>query len=166
MSSSAAVIVWAQVRLGVCPIEQCDFARGAASKIVKPRPTTATSIPGMLQLFQNEWDAVMLETYSLRKQLQKTREELSTSLYREDAAQRVIARLLKERDEARACVAPLPVSGSSPFMRRSVVRALGSAHRTRARAPPHCVSVRARVVRGPRRTPGPCPVPHHHTMPM
>lgn len=39
------------------------------NKVVPPRPTTATSIPAMLTLFQNEWDAVMSETYTLKQQL-------------------------------------------------------------------------------------------------
>lgn len=40
------------------------------NKTVKPRPVTATSIPSMLQLFQNEWDALMLETYTLKQHLE------------------------------------------------------------------------------------------------
>ena len=43
----------------------------AATKTVKPRAPTATSIPSLLSLFQNEWDAVVLETYSLKQQLEQ-----------------------------------------------------------------------------------------------
>jgi len=74
------------------------------NKAVKPRPPTATSIPGLLHTFQNEWDALMLETYTLKQQLDSVRQELAHSLYQHDAATRVIARLIKERDEARAAL--------------------------------------------------------------
>lgn len=36
---------------------------------VKPRPVQATSIPGMLAMFQSEWDALMLETFTLKQHL-------------------------------------------------------------------------------------------------
>jgi len=88
-----------------------DLVPIKVNKVVKPRPTTATSIPSMLQLFQNEWDATMLETYSLREQLESVRQELSHTLYQHDAACRVIARLIKERDDARNQLASLKARG-------------------------------------------------------
>lgn len=72
-----------------------------ANKVVQPRPPNATSVPGLLALFQVEWDAMMLESYQLKKELDDVRKELATSLYQNDAACRVIARLMKERDDAK-----------------------------------------------------------------
>ena len=43
----------------------------------------------------------MLESYSLKQQYLRIRQELSQALYQNDAANRVIARLIKERDAAR-----------------------------------------------------------------
>jgi pre-mRNA-processing factor 19 len=91
---------------GKCPItgqelSLTDVMDVATNKAVKPRPQQATSVPGMLTLFQNEWDAVMLETYTLKQHLEAVRQELSHALYQHDAACRVIARLIKERDAAR-----------------------------------------------------------------
>lgn len=68
---------------------------------MKPRPPALTSIPSLLSVFQNEWDALALETFTLKQHLSQLRQELSTALYNNDAAVRVIARLTKERDEAR-----------------------------------------------------------------
>lgn len=86
-----------------------------SSHIVRPRPPTLTSIPALLTTFQNEWDALALETYNLKEQLTRTREELATSLYQHDAAVRVIARLTKERDEARDALSKVTVSaGGGP----------------------------------------------------
>ena len=82
-------------------------------RIVRPRPPTQTSIPALLASFQNEWDAVILESYQLKQQLAETRQELSTALYYNDSAEKVIARLQKERDEARDALSKVTISSSS-----------------------------------------------------
>lgn len=50
---------------------------------------------------------------SSRKESYSTREELSQSLYMHDAACRVVARLIKERDDAKAALSDLKVSAIS-----------------------------------------------------
>jgi len=87
------------------PLSVDDLISVRVNKVVKPKPATATSIPALLSTFQNEWDAVMLETYTLKQQLESVRQELSHALYQHDAACRVIARLIKERDDARSALA-------------------------------------------------------------
>jgi pre-mRNA-processing factor 19 len=73
----------------------CDLAQ-------RPRPLSATSLPAMMAMFQNEWDDLVVESHATRRQLHATRRELSHALYQHDAACRVIARLTKERDDALA----------------------------------------------------------------
>lgn len=91
---------------GKCPVTnvaltESDLLELKANKAVKPRTLSSTSIPGLLASFQNEWDEVMLETFTLKQHLDTTRQELAQALYQYDAACRVVARLMKERDEAR-----------------------------------------------------------------
>jgi pre-mRNA-processing factor 19 len=86
-----------------------DLIELKSQRIVRPRPPTLTSIPSLLSVFQEEWDALALETYTLKKSLAETRQELSTALYQHDAAVRVIARLTKERDEARDALSKINV---------------------------------------------------------
>ncbi|KAI8059124.1 WD40-repeat-containing domain protein [Gongronella butleri] len=73
----------------------------ATPSTVKPRPPKFSSVPSILSALQNEWDSVMLESFTLKQQYQQVRQELSHALYQNDAATRVIARLKKERDSAR-----------------------------------------------------------------
>lgn len=81
-------------------------------RVVRPRPPTLTSIPSLLSIFQEEWDALALETYTLQQNLAQTRRELSAALYQHDAAVRVIARLTMERDEARDALSKVTVGAT------------------------------------------------------
>ncbi len=94
-------------------LDREDLLAVKTARIVRPRPPTLTSIPALLSTFQNEWDALALETYTLQEQLARTREELATALYQHDAAVRVIARLTKERDEARDALSNITVSAAA-----------------------------------------------------
>jgi pre-mRNA-processing factor 19 len=64
----------------------------------------AGTIPGLLGALGSEWDALMQETFTLRRTLEGTREELSQALYQHEAACRVIARLVRERDQLRGAL--------------------------------------------------------------
>jgi pre-mRNA-processing factor 19 len=61
---------------GVCPITQEsmteeDLLVVKTETMTTPRTLTSNSIPGLLQTFQNEWDALMLETFTLKQQNQE-----------------------------------------------------------------------------------------------
>jgi pre-mRNA-processing factor 19 len=88
-----------------------DLIELKSPNVVTPRAPNFTSIPAMLSAFQNEWDALVLESHTLKQHLAQTRQELSLALYQHDAAVRVIARLQKERDDAREALSNVTVSG-------------------------------------------------------
>ena len=56
------------------PLNAEDLIELKASPLVKPKPPSATSIPAILKTLQDEWDAVMLNTFTLRQQLQTARQ--------------------------------------------------------------------------------------------
>lgn len=70
-----------------------------------------SSIPTMLNSFQSAWDSLSLELFQLRSELDKTRKELSLSLYKQDAAIKVAVEACKERDEARKALSKLIDNG-------------------------------------------------------
>ncbi|KAL9045934.1 MAG: hypothetical protein Q9214_001111, partial [Letrouitia sp. 1 TL-2023] len=90
-----------------------DLVELKSTRIVRPRPPTLTSIPSLLSVFQSEWDALAHEIFNLRQQLLQTRQELSTALYQNDAAVRVVARLSRERDEAREALSTFSITGAT-----------------------------------------------------
>jgi len=98
-------------RTGQCPLTgvdldfEADFVELKVAPASLPKPLVANSVPGILQMFQAEWDNVMLEVHQLRKNLDQTRRELSQALYQHDAACRVICRLLKEKEELQGALA-------------------------------------------------------------
>ena len=83
------------------PCSAGDLVALQGVALARPRPVAAASVAGMLGALQSEWDAQMLEHFELRRTLEDTRRELSQTLYQHDAAVRLIARLVRERDAAR-----------------------------------------------------------------
>ncbi|KAJ1483743.1 WD40-repeat-containing domain protein [Baffinella frigidus] len=113
-----AVIAKYLLETGRCPITGQELAAAdlidlKANPEVKPKPVSATSLPGMIGAFQTEWDASVIETHMLRKELEQVRNELAHTLYQHDAACRVIAKLIQERDAAVA-VANDPARRAAP----------------------------------------------------
>lgn len=90
-------------------LEPSDLITLQSPRAVKPRPPTLTSIPSLLSTFQNEWDAIMLETFTLKQTMHSLRQEISSLQYENDSAARVIARLLRERDESRDALSKMSV---------------------------------------------------------
>ncbi|EDQ84987.1 uncharacterized protein MONBRDRAFT_34443 [Monosiga brevicollis MX1] len=96
------------------PLDVSELIQIQAPEFNVPRAPAATSLPSLLKTFQDEWDAAMLETFELKRENHKLTQELTQSLYQHDAATRVIARLIKERDQARQALESLQASGVAP----------------------------------------------------
>jgi len=82
---------------GQCPITGCDLSEDDlidvnVAPVARPKPLAVNSIPGMIQMFQAEWDTMVMEVYEMRKALDQSRKELAHALYYNDAALRVVSR--------------------------------------------------------------------------
>ena len=89
---------------GRCPITNLQLSLNdllplQVNHSAKPRPLSSQSVPGLLQSLSDEWNASVLETHAIKKQNDLLKQELSHSLYQYDAACRVIARLVKEKEQ-------------------------------------------------------------------
>lgn len=92
-----------------------DVSSGTASKVTPP--ARAPTVSSLLDMLQREHDALLLELFDTRQSLEETRRELSQALYQNDAAVRVISRLVMERDGAKAKLAvfePSPGGEAAP----------------------------------------------------
>ncbi|OXA62747.1 pre-mRNA-processing factor 19 [Folsomia candida] len=89
------------------PLDIDQLIEIKAPAFVKPKPPSCTSIPAILKILQDEWDAMALHSFTLSDQLNIARKELSLALYEREAACRVIARLTDEVAEARGALATL-----------------------------------------------------------
>ncbi|RNE97276.1 putative splicing factor XB2 [Trypanosoma conorhini] len=74
-------------------------AAAAAGGGGAPSPCGET-VPGLLAKLHSQWDAIMLEQFSLRQQLAQTQQELAQALHQYESACRVIATFIKDRDAA------------------------------------------------------------------
>ena len=102
LAENGGVDPWSSsTRLDEGSLIELNTGSGGSSNVVPPRPPKATSLPNLLSMLQSEYDVVLLELHDTRVALEETRRELSSALYQNDAAVRVVARLARERDEAR-----------------------------------------------------------------
>ena len=90
---------------GRCPITGANLTLSDIFPLqntaaMRPRTVPSCDLPSMLNQFQNEWDALVKESFSTRAALQHAKEQLAHALYQYEAACRVIARLTRERDDA------------------------------------------------------------------
>ncbi|PWZ02903.1 putative PRP19-non-snRNP spliceosome component required for DNA repair [Testicularia cyperi] len=95
----------------------------SSPKSAAPRPPQHSSIPSLLTALQNEYDAIVLETFTLKKHYDNLRQELAHALYANDASARVIARLLNERDQAREALSNIEGAiGTGPSSSRATAQ--------------------------------------------
>jgi hypothetical protein len=94
-----SVILKYLAHTSTCPFTQKPLA---ASDLIKVNcdtlfNSTPSSIPQLLQDLRNSFDLKALEVFELNKKVLDLQQQLSISLYENDASKRVIARLLEQK---------------------------------------------------------------------
>ena len=90
---------------GLCPITNTPLSTEDLRPVHSTSSNTAvpvdsSSLPGLMEMFQKEWDRLLVESYDVKTQLGAAKEELAKLVYENEAAVRTIARLTRERDQA------------------------------------------------------------------
>jgi pre-mRNA-processing factor 19 len=91
---------------GQCPITGQEMSQddlievNTENLITQPRKSEHNDTTNILKKIQGEWDTLLLENFQIKKALKETKEEIAHNLYQHEAANLVICRLIKERDEA------------------------------------------------------------------
>ena len=104
---------------GKCPVTSApvdpasDLVEIKSTVVAQPRSVESTSIPDLLRATAREYDLLALENFKALRAVKTTTDELSKVLYKLDAATRVVARLEKERDEARKALTSFAPSAKS-----------------------------------------------------
>lgn len=80
----------------ISPLELIDIK---ASKPSLPRTTKTTDVSEIFKQLISEYNNLQLEKNTVTEELEEKKQELSYSLYRNEASVRVITRLNKEKDE-------------------------------------------------------------------
>jgi len=88
---------------GKCPITSNpmtteDLIKVNTQLFSKPKSTKENSLPGLFSQLETQMENVLSETYQLKQKVDSSREELTHSLYQNDASLRVISKLIKEKD--------------------------------------------------------------------
>jgi len=91
-------------KTGRCPItnstlKESDLMELKVNPATKPKPLSNSSVSGMLSALQEEWNVAVMENHGIKKQNELLKQELSHALYQCDAACRVIAKLVGEKEE-------------------------------------------------------------------
>lgn len=94
------------IKTGQCPITGREMQTEDLLEIkrnedisLKQNLNTSENIPNILKKINSEWENIMIYNFHLKKELEELKKESSHLLYQHEAANLVICRLLKEKEE-------------------------------------------------------------------